>query len=86
MYPKSEEKMEKKERIQILTQSCHSNTQAYQFLNAIFGANPGNFIEIRLIRDKKVGQLFYRRPSEVVKDLFTDKRHLLSSWNVYFGV
>jgi len=86
LYPKSEEKMEKKERIQISARSHHPTSEAHQFLIAIFGANPSGFIEIRMIRDKKVSQLFYRTPSEVVKDLFTDRPYLLSSWNVYFGV
>jgi len=85
MCPKSEEIVEKKENIQTLRQSCHSNTETCQFLNAIFSANPSGFIEIRMIRKKEVRQFFYRKPSQVAKDLFTNKAHLLSNWDVYFG-
>lgn len=85
MYLKSEEKMEKKERIQLPAWSHHSASQAHQFLIAIFGASPSGLIEIRLIRKKEVRQFFYRKPRQVVKDLFTNKAHLLNSWNVYFG-
>jgi len=63
------------------------HSRVKEFLKAIFGFAPNVFIEVRLIRNKKVGyRNFYKTPEELVDDLFTRKSHLLQSYNCYFSV
>lgn len=64
----------------------NSATQIEQFLNAVLGPGFGGFIELRMIRGKRVKQFFYPESREVITDLFVRRAYLANEWNIYFGV
>lgn len=76
----------KKKDILDFARSYYASAQVTEFLESIFGSDSGGFVEIRMIRGKRVRCMFYRNVEQAANDLFINKVHLLTDWNAYFGV
>lgn len=76
----------KKEEIHDFVKSYYGSGRVTEFLESILGSDCGGFVEIRMVREKRVRCMFYRNVEQAAKDLFINKIHLLTAWNVYFGI